>query len=202
MTSIWYRQQDYYVEFNRCTFERVDKNDLVETGHELNALKGYMGKIKMNDSVIGKGFTTGYYNLGVAYSEFTNVNFQSETAIAMQSVDWSRIFKVVLDNVQYVGRSAAPYQFLGYADTEPYMIVEFKNMILDSSTAGYVVDKTLGTTQIISSRTIYVDADPTTTSVPGFAGDTAKLYTAVDGEPAEWIATSSDPVAATWEVVE
>ena len=195
-------KQDYYTEFNQCTFERVDKDDLVETGYELNALKGYFGKITMNDCVIGKGFTTGYYNLGVAYSNLTNVTFESDIAIAMQPLDWARIFKMVLDNVQYVGESASPYHFLGYAGTEPYIIVEFKNMILDSSKAGYAVDKRLGTTQIVSSRIIYVDADPTTTSIPGFAGDTAKLYTPVEGEPDEWVATSSDPVAATWEIVE
>ena len=37
-------KQDYYTEFNHCTFERVDKDDLVETDYELNALKGYFGK--------------------------------------------------------------------------------------------------------------------------------------------------------------
>lgn len=195
-------KQDYYTEFNNCTFERVDKDDLVETGYELNALKGYFGKITMNDCVIGKGFTTGYYNLGVAYSNLTNVTFESDIAIAMQPLDWARIFKMVLDNVQYVGTNASPYHFLGYAGTEPYIIVEFKNMLLDSSTAGYAVDKRLGTTQIVSSRIIYVDEDPTTTDVPGFAGDTAKLYTPVDGEAVEWVATTSDPVAADWEIVE
>ncbi len=195
-------KQDYYAEFNHCTFERVDKDNLVAMDHELNALKGYFGKITLNDCVIGKGFTTGYYNLGVAYSDLTNVTFESDIAIAMQPLEWARIFKIVLDNVQYVGESATPYHFLGYARTKPYISVEFKNMMLDSSTAGYAVDKTLGTTQIISSRVIYVDVDPTTTDVPGFVGDTAKLYTPVEGEPAEWVATSNDPVAATWEIVE
>lgn len=195
-------KQDYYAEFNRCTFERVDKDKLVEMNYELNALKGYFGKIALNDCVIGKGFTTGYYNLGVAYSDLINVTFESDIAIAMQPLEWARIFKMVLDNVQYVGTNASPYHFLGYTNTKPYIIVEFKNIILDSSTAGYAVDKRLGTTQIVSSRIIYVDADPTTTSVPGFAGDIAKLYTPVDGEPAEWVATSNDPVAATWKIVE
>ena len=37
-------QEDYYTEFNDCTFERSDKDDPIETNKGLIALKGYFGQ--------------------------------------------------------------------------------------------------------------------------------------------------------------
>jgi hypothetical protein len=193
-------KEDYYTVFNNCTFVRSDKDNLVETGKEINAVKGYFGKIALNDCTIGKGFTKGYYGFGVAYSYLTNVVFDSDTAVAMQPLSWARTYQVVLDNVQYGENNSVPYLFLDYMETAPYTTVVFKNMTVDSTKAGYAGAEAIGTTKIESSRIISVAADPTTTNVPGFIGDTARLATPVEGQAYEWVATTSDPVAATWEV--
>lgn len=73
-------------------------------------------------------------------------------------------------------------------------------MTLDSEQAGYAGSQAIGTTKIESSRTIRVESDPNVAGVAGFVGDTAVLTTPVDGEPSEWMATTSDPVAAEWKI--
>jgi hypothetical protein len=75
-------------------------------------------------------------------------------------------------------------------------------MVLDSSQAGYAGAGQIGTTKIVSDRLIYVTADPTKSDVPAFKGDTARLYTEVVGSPSEWVAVTSDPIAAEWKVFE
>ncbi|MFY9901560.1 MAG: hypothetical protein WAK52_03035, partial [Trichococcus sp.] len=113
---------------------------------------------------------------------------------------WARVYEMVLDGVQYGENTTVPFRFLDYMEEKPYTTVVFKNMILDSKQAGYAGDQAIGTTKIESSRTIWVESDPNDTGVAGFAGDTAVLKTPVDGEPHEWVASTSDPVAAKWEV--
>ena len=193
-------KEDYYTEFNDCTFERSDKDDPIETDKGLIALKGYFGKVTLNDCTFGKGFRTGYYALGVAYSSLHNVTFDCDTAVAMKPLVWARVYEMVLDGVQYGENTTVPFRFLDYMEEKPYTTVVFKNMILDSKQAGYAGDQAIGTTKIESSRTIWVESDPNDTGVAGFAGDTAVLKTPVDGEPHEWVASTSDPVAAEWEV--
>lgn len=195
-------KEDYYTEFNNCTFVRLDQDNPVGTDKEINAVKGYFGKIALNDCTIGEGFTNGYFGFGVAYAYLTNVFFDSDTAVAMQPLTWARTYEVVLDNVQYGGNNSVPFLFLDSMETEPYTTVVFKNMTLDSAKAGFGGAEEMGTTKIESSRTIFVTADPTAVPIPGFIGDTARLVTPVEGEPDEWVATTSDPVSATWEVSE
>lgn len=195
-------KEDYYTEFNNCSFVRLDQDEPVETDKEINAVKGYFGKIALNDCTIGKGFTNGYFGFGVAYTYLTNVLFDSDTAVAMQPLNWARTYEVVLDNVQYGENNTVPFLFLGYMETEPYTTVVFKNMALESAKAGYAGAEEIGTTKIESSRIIFVTADPTAVPIPGLIGDTARLVTPVEGQADEWVATTSDPVSATWEVSE
>ena len=193
-------QEDYYTAFNDCTFERSDKDDPIETEKGLIALKGYFGKVTLNDCTFGEGFKTGYYALGVAYSSLRNVTFDCDTAVAMKPLVWARIYEMVLDGVQYGENTSVPFRFLAYLEKKPYTTVVFKNMTLDSEQAGYAGSQAIGTTKIESSRTIRVESDPNVAGVAGFVGDTAVLTTPVDGEPSEWMATTSDPVAAEWKV--
>ncbi|PTQ86010.1 hypothetical protein C8U37_102113 [Trichococcus patagoniensis] len=193
-------QEDFYTVFNDCTFERSDKDDPVETDKGLIALNGYFGKVTLNDCTFGKGFKTGYYALGVAYSAINNVTFDCDTAVAMKPLVWAKVYEMVLDGVRYGENTSVPFRFLAYMETKPYTTVVFKNMTLDSVQAGYAGDAAIGTTRIESSRIILVESDPNVAGVAGFAGDTAVLKTPVDGEPHEWVASTSDPVAAEWEV--
>ena len=193
-------QEDYYTEFNDCTFERSDKDNPNETNKGLIALKGYFGQITLNDCTFGEGFKTGYYALGVAYSSIKNVTFDCDTAVAMKPLVTARVYEMVLDGVQYGENTNVPFRFLDYVEKKPYTTVVFKNMTLDSKQAGYAGDQAIGTTKIESSRTIWVESDPNVAGVAGFVGDTAVLRTPVDGEPYEWVAITSDPVAAEWKV--
>ncbi|MGB9342368.1 hypothetical protein [Trichococcus sp.] len=193
-------KEDYYTEFNDCAFERSDKDDPIKTDKGLIALKGYFGKITLNDCTFGEGFKTGYYALGVAYSSINNVSFDCDTAIAMKPLVWARVYEMVLDGVQYGENTNVPFRFLDYMEEKPYTTVVLKNMKLDSEQAGYAGDQAIGTTKIESSRTIWVESDPNVADVAGFVGDTAVLRTPVDGEPYEWVATTSDPVAAEWKI--
>lgn len=194
-------KDDYQTTFNDCTFERADVQDLLETNKEVVALNGYFGKLTLNDCVFHSGFTTGYLNFGVAESYLNDVYFDAETAVSMQPLAWARIDKFVLDNVTYGTNTLTPFLFVNYMITKPYATVSFKNMVLDSSQAGYAGADQIGTTKIVSDRLIYVTADPTVADVPAFKGDTARLYTVIAGAPSEWIAVTSDPVAADWKVV-
>nr|WP_319219398.1 right-handed parallel beta-helix repeat-containing protein [uncultured Trichococcus sp.] len=193
-------QEDFYTVFNDCTFERSDKDEPLETDKGFIALKGYFGKITLNDCTFGEGLKTGYYALGVAYSTLKNVTFDCDTAVAMKPLVSARIYEMVLDGVRYGENTDVPFRFLDYLEKKPYTTVVLKNMILDSKQAGYAGDQAIGTTKIESSRTILVESDPNVAGVAGFAGDTAVLKTPVDGEVHEWVATTTDPVAAEWEV--
>lgn len=193
-------KKDYYTEFNDCTFERSDKDDPIKTNKGLTALKGYFGKVILNDCTFGEGFKTGYYALGVAYSTLNNVTFDCDTAVAMKPLVWARVYEMVLDGVQYGENTSVPFRFLDYMEEKPYTTVIFKNMTLSSEQAGYAGAQAIGTTKIESNRIIWVESDPNVTGVAGFVGDTAVLRTPVDGEPYEWVATNSDPVAAEWKV--
>ncbi|WP_319469921.1 hypothetical protein [uncultured Trichococcus sp.] len=192
----------YQTTFNDCIFERADAGKLLETDKEVVAVNGYYGKLTLNDCVFREGFTTGYFNFGVAESYLKDVHFDTETAVSMQPLNWARIDKFVLDNVSYGESVTTPFRFLDYMITKPYATVIFKNMVLDSSKAGYAGADQIGTTKITSDRLILVDEDPTVADVPAFKGDTAKLYTPVAGSPSEWVAVTSDPIAADWKVVE
>lgn len=195
-------KDEYQTTFNDCTFARADEDEPLETGKEAVALKGYYGKLTLNDCEFRNGFTTGYFNFGVAESYLNDVHFDAATAVAMQPLDWARIDKFVLDEVTYGSGTVTPFLFLDYMATKPYATVTFKNMTLDSSQAGYAGADQIGTTKIVSDRLIFVDEDPTVAAVPAFKGDTAKLYTEIGGEPSEWVAVTSDPVAAEWQVIE
>lgn len=195
-------KDDYQTTFNDCIFERADAGNLLETDKEVVALNGYYGKLILNDCAFRSGFTTGYFNFGVAESYLNDVYFDTETAISMQPLNWARIDKFVLDNVAYGANTVTPFRFLDYMITKPYATVTFKNIVLDSSQAGYAGADQIGTTKIVSDRLIYVSEDPTVADVPAFKGDTARLYTPVAGSPSEWVAVTSDPIAADWKVVE
>ena len=190
----------YQTTFNGCIFERADAGKLLETDKEIVALNGYYGKLRLNDCAFRSGFTTGYFNFGVAESYLKDVHFDTETALSMQPLNWARIDKFVLDGVSYGESVLTPFRFLDYMNTKPYATVTFKNMVLDSSQAGYAGADQIGTTKIVSGRLIYVSEDPTVADVPAFKGDTARLYTPVAGSPSEWIAVTSDPIAAEWKV--
>lgn len=192
----------YQTTFNDCIFERADAEELLGTDKEIVALYGYYGKLALNDCVFRSGFTTGYFNFGVAESYLNAVHFDAETAVAMQPLAWARIDKFVLDNVSYGAGVVTPFRFLDYMNSKPYAAVTFRNMLLDSSQAGFAGADKIGTTKIDSERVIYVVEDPTQSAVPAFKGDTAKLYTPLAGAPSEWVAVTSDPVAAEWEMVE
>lgn len=192
----------YQTTFNDCIFERADAGNLLETDKEVVALNGYYGKLTLNDCAFRSGFTTGYFNFGVAESYLNDVYFDTETAVSMQPLNWARIDKFVLDNVAYGANMVTPFHFLDYMITKPYATVTFKNIVLDSSQAGYAGADQIGTTKIVSDRLIYVSEDPTVADVPAFKGDTARLYTPVAGLPSEWVAVTNDPIAAEWKVVE
>jgi hypothetical protein len=195
-------KDDYQTTFNDCVFERADTGDLLETNKKVVALNGYYGKLTLNDCAFRNGFTSGYFNFGVAESYLNGVYFDTETAVSMQPLNWARIDKFVLDNVTYGTNTVTPFRFLDYMSTKPYATVTFKNMVLDSSQAGYAGADQIGTTKIVSDRLIYVSADPTVAEVPAFKGDTARLFAEVAGAPSVWVAVTSDPVAAEWELVE
>lgn len=192
----------YQTTFNDCIFERADAGDFLKKAKEVVALNGYYGKLTLNDCTFSSGFTTGYFNFGVAESYLNDVYFDTETAVSMQPLSWARIDKFVLDDVSYGESVTTPFRFLDYMNTKPYATVTFKNMVLDSSQAGYAGADQIGTTKIVSDRLIYVGEDPTEADVPAFKGDTARLYAPVSGSPSEWVAVTSDPIAAEWKVIE
>lgn len=100
-----------------------------------------------------------------------------------------RIERVVFRGTTYM--HVANRHTANVLDQRDVVLEEVKNVI----TTGYGLQDNV----YRGGRIIRVVSSPIGRSVPGFAGDIARLAAPVAGQPYEWVATASSETAATWK---